>query len=99
MPSVYFLHSDKDQRWYIGCTNLAVQMRFDAHCNGKVISTRHRRPLRLAYFENAETFNLARKREWLLKHPAGFIEKKRIVEFLLKKREIWPLEGPIDIDE
>lgn len=95
MACVYLLYSDKDQRWYIGCSDLAVHNRFDVHIAGKVPSTRHRRPLRLAYVENVDSFSAARKREWHLKHPVGFLEKKAITQKLLGKQELWPIEGPV----
>jgi putative endonuclease len=96
MPSVYFLHSEKDTQWYIGCTSKDARDRFAAHCQGRVLSTKHRRPLRIAYVEDFETLSAARKREWYLKHPSGYQEKRRIIEFLLDNFSVWPLQGPIN---
>ena len=43
---VYVLHSLKDQNKYTGYTK-NLPLRFKAHENGEVTSTKHRRPLKL----------------------------------------------------
>gem|GEM_PF-659099 len=90
MAHVYFLHSEKDEKWYIGCTDRSPYDRFCDHCNGYVLSTKHRRPLSLAYIESFDTLSYARKREWHLKHKNGYKEKRAIIKFLLENPDYWP---------
>jgi len=59
-------------------TSLNPQQRLKYHNEGRVKSTRYRRPLELAYYEEIATHRDARKREWHPKHPAGYLEKKQI---------------------
>ena len=66
MYCVYLLKSNKDQRFYIGCSS-DIKRRFDEHKNGKVQSTKHRRPLQLIYFEAYSSEKKARVREFQLK--------------------------------
>ncbi len=66
MYSVYLLLSEKDLGYYIGYTS-NIRMRIPEHQNGKVASTKHRRPLQFVYCENYADENLARNRERKLK--------------------------------
>ncbi len=50
MQSVYVLKSSLDGEFYIGCTS-DTQKRLKEHNQGKVVSTRHRKPLKLVYEE------------------------------------------------
>ena len=50
MYTVYVLKSAKDGNLYIGCTS-NLGKRLDAHKDGKVRSTKSRRPLKLTYSE------------------------------------------------
>jgi len=62
---------------HIGYTE-DLENRFNLHQNGKVISTKHRQPLKLIYYE-AYTEQLdAKKREVFLKSGSGhrFIKKQ-----------------------
>lgn len=63
---VYVLKSDKDDNFYIGSTN-DLKKRISEHNNGKVPSTRPRRPFHLVYYEAYGKEILARKGESLLK--------------------------------
>lgn len=79
---VYILYSKKDFKLYTGCTN-NIERRVVDHNNGKVVSTRNRRPLILIYSEKfqdkAEAFN----RERFLKSLwAGRLKKKILKEYL-----------------
>jgi len=47
---VYVLLSERDGKKYTGYTS-NLPLRFEAHQKGKVTSTKHRRPLKLLYFE------------------------------------------------
>ena len=50
MYFVYILQSKKDNNLYIGYTE-NLKVRFSLHTNGKVTSTKNRRPLELIYYE------------------------------------------------
>ena len=50
MYYVYILKSEKDKKFYTGYTK-NLKLRFEQHCNGKVGSTKNRRPLKLIYYE------------------------------------------------
>lgn len=77
---VYLLLSLKDRRSYLGSTN-DLQRRLFEHNNGKSISTRHRRPLKLIYFEEYRTLLEARNREKYLKTKIG---RKELAEIFKK---------------
>jgi predicted GIY-YIG superfamily endonuclease len=96
MASLYFLYSEKDSQWYIGATALSAHERFAMHVSGRVRSTKYRRPLLLAYIEVHENRQKAMKREWHLKHPAGYTEKLAIIRQLLDQKKDWPLKGPFN---
>ena len=66
MYYVYLLKSGKDLGYYIGFSS-NLKFRFKQHCNGLVDSTKHRRPLRLIYYEAYNNKNLAEERERKLK--------------------------------
>lgn len=67
MYYVYLLKSLKDLKLYIGYTK-DVDARFEKHNSGKVRSIKHRRPLKLVYFEAYQTKIEAKEREMQLKH-------------------------------
>lgn len=77
MYFAYVLLSLKDKKKYYGLTN-NLDRRVDEHNNGRVNSTKLRRPLKLVYFETFETRVDARKREVYFKSGYGreFISKK-----------------------
>ena len=70
MYYVYILISLKDKRFYIGLTS-ALRQRKKDHDNGKVESTRHRRPLKLICYECYPTRTEALRREKYLKSNDG----------------------------
>lgn len=63
---VYVLQSNKDGNLYIGFTP-DLRSRFKKHQEGKVKSTKHRRPLELIYYEAYKDKDIAQKRERQLK--------------------------------
>jgi len=67
---VYILISLKDGKKYTGYTK-DLSSRFEAHQKGKVLSTKHRRPLKLIYFEGCLSQEDALKREKYLKTHYG----------------------------
>lgn len=70
MNYVYVLESLRDSRWYTGmCADL--RKRVSAHEAGQVCSTRHRRPLRLIYYEACLSRTDAVRRERYLKTGRG----------------------------
>ena len=50
MYYVYVLQSLRDKKLYIGCTN-NLKARFDLHNQGKIESTKNRKPFKLIYYE------------------------------------------------
>lgn len=81
MYYVYVLQSQKDGLFYTGSTP-DLQRRFGQHCDGKVISTKSRRPLRLIYYEASLEKDDAIRRERYLKTGMG----KRYLRNRLKKQ-------------
>ena len=73
----YVLYSEKDKKLYYGFTH-DLKLRIEQHNKGSVISTKHRRPLRLIYFEACLNQKDALKREKYFKTYYGsmFIKKR-----------------------
>ena len=76
MYTVYVLQ-DINGKLYKGMTN-NLSRRFNEHKNGKTLTTRKMASLEIAYKEEYELFEEARKRELYLKTAAGrrFIKNK-----------------------
>jgi putative endonuclease len=76
---VYILKSKKDYQLYTGSTN-DLRRRFKEHNDGKVFSTKFRRPFEIIYYEAYKSEKDARKRESNLKlRSRAFSQlKKRI---------------------
>lgn len=66
----YVLESLRDKRWYTGVTG-DLRSRAREHMRGQVHSTRHRRPLRLIYYEACLSEADAQQREKYLKTGRG----------------------------
>jgi len=66
----YVLLSEKDGRHYTGYTQ-NLKLRFEQHNKGEVESTRHRRPLKLIYYEACLNQEDAMRREKYLKSYHG----------------------------
>ena len=67
---VYLLFSYKDKGLYIGYTT-NLKARLSQHANGRVLSTSHRRPLKLIYYEFFINEQDAKSREIFLKSGFG----------------------------
>jgi len=67
---VYVLLSEKDGNFYTGYTD-NLKNRIKKHNNGEVQSTKHRRPLKLIYYEACLNQQDALKREKYLKTTYG----------------------------
>jgi putative endonuclease len=77
----YVLQSEKDGKKYIGYTK-NLNLRFEQHQNGKVESTKHRRPLKLIYFEACLNQRDALRREKYFKtHYGKMFLKNRLKEW------------------
>ena len=75
-----YIHiSQKDGEFYTGVTN-NLKRRFEKHNTGFVLSTKHRIPLKLVYFEGCLDKNDAYRREKYLKTGMG----KRFLKNRLK---------------
>lgn len=79
---VYFIQSLKDNKFYIGCTS-NLEKRLEYHNKGRNKSTKYRAPFRLVYYEKYDNKHEAFKREFCLKSPKGFLDKKRIIENII----------------
>ena len=67
---VYVLRSKKDNNLYIGYSS-NLKERFKAHIDGRVASTKNRRPLILIYYEAYIHMQDAKQREVFLKSGSG----------------------------
>ena len=76
MFATYILKSIKDNRYYYGsCEN--INKRLTMHNEGKVRSTKSRRPFVLVYTEEFKTRSEAQKREYYFKSIDGYIWLKQ----------------------
>jgi len=78
---VYIIKSLKDEGYYIGMTK-DLDNRLDYHNNGKVRSTKNRRPFKIIYSESYKTRKESREREKYLKSYTGSKEKLDIIDNL-----------------
>lgn len=88
MYYTYVLISNKDKKLYIGYTK-NLKLRFEQHCNREVMSTKHRRPLDLIYYESCLLVDDAKKREKYLKtyHGHMFL-KNRLKSYFTGRDQI-----------
>lgn len=78
----YILKSKKDNNFYVGYTK-DLNLRFKLHQEGRVESTKNRRPLNLIYYECCLNQQDAIKREKYLKtYLDRFYIKKRLKSYL-----------------
>ncbi len=82
----YVLYSEKDNKNYIGYTH-NLFLRFEQHQNGQVPSTKHRRPLKMIYFEACLGQEDALKREKYFKTHYGRMFLKKRLQNYYKNRE------------
>jgi len=77
MYYTYVLLSLKDSKFYVGYTD-DLKRRFKEHQEGKVTATKHRRPLKLVYYEACLNQHDALQRERYLKSSRGkeFLKKR-----------------------
>ena len=82
---VYILLSKKDHKFYVGFTEDLVQ-RFRLHNDGKVNSTKSRRPLELIFYEAYKNKYDALRREKYFKTSKGKTTiQSMLKEFLLNR--------------
>ncbi len=86
MYYVYILRSEKDKKLYIGCTN-DLKKRFRQHSEGKVVSTEHRRPLKLIFYESLTNKADAFAREKWFKTGFGYNHIRKMLAETLKSFE------------
>lgn len=84
MYYVYILFSELDKQLYTGFTP-DLKSRYKAHAMGFVKATKHRRPLRLIYYESYKEELDARRREKYLKGGKGRGELKTQLKAVLTK--------------
>lgn len=79
---VYVLKSKEYGKFYIGVTRNIVK-RLSQHNSGAVRSTKPYKPWMVVYTEEYKDKNLAYKREYYLKSPSGYLDKKAILSKLV----------------
>lgn len=79
---VYVLKSKEHGKFYIGVTRNIVN-RLSQHNSGAVRSTKPYKPWMVVYTEVYKDKNLAYKREYYLKGPSGYLDKKAILSKLV----------------
>ena len=79
MYSVYALKSLKDDKYYFGQTEDVIK-RLNEHNQGKVKSTRHRRPFVLVGYKTYKTRNEARWVEYNIKRHSD--KKRKFIAYL-----------------
>jgi len=84
MYNVYILYSQKDKKLYVGQTT-NLKKRIIEHAEGKVKSTKNRRPLTLIHKESFTTRYDAMRREKFLKSLYGARFKQKILKNYLNK--------------
>jgi len=84
MYYVYILFSEKDKNLYTGFTP-NLKARHERHQNGFVKATKHRRPLKLIYYEAYSNELDARRREIYLKGGKGKLELKIQLKEIFKE--------------
>jgi putative endonuclease len=77
MYYLYILQSNDRAHYYIGATK-NLSNRLAQHNNGNSKSTKPYRPWLIIYSEEYNTKQDAMKREYYLKSPKGYLEKKKI---------------------
>jgi len=82
MHYTYVLQSDVDKKLYAGYTK-NLKLRFEEHQCGNVESTKHRRPLKLIYYEACLEKQDAMKREKYFKtyHGKMFLKRRLKIHF------------------
>ena len=81
---VYILQSLRDKLFYIGLTN-NLNRRLSEHQNGRNISTRNRRPLKLIFYEAYLNKEDAERRERYFKSTKGKTTLKQLIREYLKE--------------
>ncbi|MBU4369333.1 GIY-YIG nuclease family protein [Patescibacteria group bacterium] len=78
----YIIQSEKDNKWYTGCS-ANLRKRFKEHNENKITSTKGRGPFKLIYYEACLNKNDAFAREKYLKSGMGKkYLKNRLKRFL-----------------
>lgn len=75
MYYVYILYSELDKQLYTGYSD-DLKTRYEKHQKGFIKATKHRRPLKLIYYEAYLKEPDARRREFYLKGGKGKTELK-----------------------
>ncbi len=87
MYYVYVLKSGKDGNLYIGYTT-DLRERFQDHQNGRVPSTKPRRPLELIFYEAYKSMADAKRREQYFKTSKGKSSLEMMLRDSLRKESL-----------
>jgi len=82
MHYVYILKSEAENRFYTGVTS-NIEARLRNHNKGGTRSTKPFIPWKIVYVEKYININDTYKREYYLKSPKGYLEKKSIISKLI----------------
>ena len=85
MFTCYIIYSYKDKKLYVGHTN-NIERRIKEHTEGKIKSTKERRPLTIIHCEVFSTRSEAIKREKFFKSLYGSRAKQKIVKKFLDNK-------------
>ena len=78
---VYILYSLKDNKLYAGYS-ADLRKRLEDHQKGNVPSTKHRRPLKLIYFEGCtEQYDATKREKYFKTHYGKMFLKKRLKSY------------------
>lgn len=84
MYYTYVLQSQKDGKFYTGFTQ-NLKLRFKQHNNGKVESTKDRRPLKLLYYEAClERIDATQREKYLKTYHGKMFLQKRLKSYLTR---------------
>ena len=84
MYFTYIFYSHKDSKLYTGYTK-DLNLRIKQHADGKVQSTKHRRPLELVYYEAClDQWDAIRREKYFKTHYGKMFIKKRLKEWFAK---------------
>ena len=81
---VYVLFSNKDKKFYVGYSQ-DLRARIKDHLQGRVESTKNRRPIQLIHYEAFLDNDDARSRERFLKSGFGRSQMKKAIQRTLAK--------------
>ena len=87
MYTVYILQSQKNQRYYVGCTSKPLNVRLEWHKLGLTQWTRQNNPFLLVYYEFYDRKSTAYRREKFFKTGNGRKALKKLISDSVSARK------------